>query len=156
AVRHHGPTGRRHGGTRRPQRRDAGRSAAMSPELVARRRLGAQQIEAQVTTIVANLGALDVDAASLPALSAVSMACAAAQARIAVRLAAAAAEAGAPTTGQPEAFISVKEAAVRLAVGPQWIYRRRAHLPFLRPVGTRGLRVSARALDRYLANRRSL
>jgi len=105
---------------------------------------------------VADLCALDVDAASLPALSALSLACTATQARIAVRIAAAAAEAGAPTTGQPDAFISVKEAAVRLAVGPQWIYRRQAHLPFLRRMGARGLRVSARALDRYLANRRSL
>jgi|SRR5262245_59060772 len=128
----------------------------MIPESVARRRPGTQPTEGQVATIVADLGALDVDAASLPALSAVSMACAAAQARIAVRLAAAATEQAAPTTGQPEAFISVKEAAVRLAVGPQWIYRRQAHLPFLRRIGARGLRVSARALDRYLATRRSL
>jgi excisionase family DNA binding protein len=129
----------------------------MIPELVPRRRSRAtERIEARVATIVADLCTLDLDAASLPALSALSMACAATQARVAVRMAAAAAEAGAPTTEQPEAFISVKEAAVRLAVGPQWIYRRRAHLPFLRPVGTRGLRVSAKAFDRYLANRRSL
>jgi hypothetical protein len=129
----------------------------MIPELVARRWApGTQQIEAQVTTIVADLCTLDVDAASLSALSAVSLACSATQARIAVRMAATTAEPGAPTTGQPDAFISVKEAALRLDVRPQWIYRRKAHLPFLRRIGTRGLRASARALDRYLANRRSL
>jgi hypothetical protein len=115
-----------------------------------------EQSTTQVAALVAELAAFDVDGAPMPALSAVSIACAATQSRIAMRMAAAAPEQGGTTTGQPETFISVKEAAVRLAVGPQWIYRRQAHLPFLRRIGARGLRASARALDRYLANRRPL
>jgi hypothetical protein len=49
----------------------------------------------------------------------------------------------------PERFIPVKEAAVRLGQSPKWIYETRPGCPFVRRVGTRSLKVSVLALDRY-------
>jgi Helix-turn-helix domain len=48
-------------------------------------------------------------------------------------------------------LISVKEAAGRLGVSPRWLYNR-PDLPFMRRIEGR-VRVSERALERYLARR---
>jgi predicted DNA-binding transcriptional regulator AlpA len=72
---------------------------------------------------------------------------------------AALATAAAPSNGpcSPEApaedrLLDVEEAARRLAVSPDWLYRRATRLPFtVRPGRT--LRFSARGLERYLRQR---
>jgi hypothetical protein len=118
-----------------------------------RPRCQAEQLARHVTALVAALGALDVEQTPRAALAALLLAFAATEQRIAVRMATAAAEPPAAAVMGPDAFISVKQAAARLGVGPQWIYRRRARLPFVRRVGTRGVRVDGAALDRYRATR---
>jgi excisionase family DNA binding protein len=58
------------------------------------------------------------------------------------------------STAAEEKLICVKEAAARLAVSPQWMYRRKDRLPFVQRLGVRSLRISRAALDRYLTTRR--
>lgn len=106
-----------------------------------------------VASAVTALEALDLEHAPPAALVPLLAACAATEARIAVRLATASAEAPTPAPAGPERLISVGDAAARLAVTPQWIYEHQKRLPFVRRVGTRALRVSEPALERYMARR---
>jgi len=104
--------------------------------------------------VVAALEALDLDHASPATLVPVLAACAALEARIAVRFATATAEAPAPAEVGPDRFLTVREAAARLGVKPQYIYEHQATLPFVERVGSRALRVSERRLARYMASRK--
>jgi excisionase family DNA binding protein len=49
-------------------------------------------------------------------------------------------------------LLDVKEAARRLGVAPDWLYRRARNLPFTVPLG-RTLRFSASGLERYIRQR---
>jgi excisionase family DNA binding protein len=104
--------------------------------------------------MVAALEALDIAHAAPGALVPLLAACAAAEARIAVRLVTA--EPAAPTDAGPDRFLTVREAAPRLGVKPQYIYEHKATLPFVVRVGSRAIRVSEARLTRYLANRTRL
>lgn len=121
------------------------------------RQLSAERhVAAQVAAVVAELAALEVEQAPLAALSALLTACAATETRVALRVVSASAEAPAAAPAGPERLISVRAAAARLAVTPQWIYEHQGRLPFVRRVGARALRVSEAALERYLTTRTRL
>lgn len=49
-------------------------------------------------------------------------------------------------------LLTVEEAAARLGVSPDWLYRRTKSLPFVVRVGGR-VRFSARGIERYIRNR---
>jgi hypothetical protein len=104
---------------------------------------------------VAALEALDLAHASPEALVPLLAACAATEARIAVRLATAAAESPTPVDAGPDRFLTVREAAARLGMTPQYIYDNQVTLPFVGHVG-RAVRVSEHRLARYMANRTRL
>jgi len=106
-----------------------------------------------LATVVAALEALDLAAAPSEALVALLAACAATEARIAVRLATA--EPPAPVDAGSDRFLTVREAAARLGMKPQYIYDNKATLPFVSRLG-RAVRVSERRLARYMANRTRL
>lgn len=60
-----------------------------------------------------------------------------------------------PITAPPtdsDRLLTVVEACTRLNVQASWLYRNSSKLPFVRKLGTQ-LRVSERALERYLRNR---
>ncbi len=60
-----------------------------------------------------------------------------------------------PTNGeapQADSMLTVKEAALRLGMSVDWLYRRTARLPFVVRLG-RQVRFSAQGIDRYLKNR---
>lgn len=50
-------------------------------------------------------------------------------------------------------LLDVPQAAERLKVAPDWIYRRSKSLPFMVRLGPRVLRCSAARLDRYIRQR---
>jgi excisionase family DNA binding protein len=54
--------------------------------------------------------------------------------------------------GDSQALLSIDEAAARLGVSPDWLYRRTKSLPFVVRVG-RHVRFSSSAIDRYIRNR---
>jgi hypothetical protein len=114
---------------------------------------GSQDLDMDLAGVVAALEALDLAHAPPEALVPVLAACAATEARIAVRLATAAAEPPAPADTGADRFLTVREAAARLGVKPQYIYEHQATLPFVERVGSRALRVSERRLARYMATR---
>jgi predicted DNA-binding transcriptional regulator AlpA len=99
------------------------------------------------------LEALDLEHAPPEALTPLLVACAATEARIAVRLATASAEPAAPVDTGPDRFLTVREAAARVGMKPQYIYEQQVTLPFVVRVGSRAIRVSERRLARYMANR---
>jgi predicted DNA-binding transcriptional regulator AlpA len=105
--------------------------------------------------VVAALEALDLEHAPPEALVPVLAACAATEARIAVRLATASAE-PAPAEAGSDRYLTVREAAARVGMKPQYIYENKATLPFVVRVGNRAIRVSERRLARYMANRTRL
>jgi excisionase family DNA binding protein len=105
-----------------------------------------------LASVVAALEALDLAHAPPGAMVSLLAACAATEARIAVRLATAAAEPAAPVDAGPDRFLTVKEAAARLGMTPQYIYDNQATLPFVAHVG-RAVRISEHKLGRYMANR---
>ena len=51
-----------------------------------------------------------------------------------------------------DTLLTVEEAADRLGVSPDWLYRRTSQLPFVVRVG-RHVRFSAKGIDRYIRNR---
>src|SRR5262245_51039848 len=112
---------------------------------------GSQYPDTDLAGVVATLEALDLEHAPQEALRTLLLAFAATETRIAVRLPAATAPAPAPAA--PETFISVRAAAARLGVKPQYIYEHQATLPFVVRVGSRALRVSEVRLARYMAHR---
>jgi predicted DNA-binding transcriptional regulator AlpA len=57
-----------------------------------------------------------------------------------------------PPTAAGDRLLDVKDAARRLGVGPDWIYRRVTTLPFVTRLG-RTVRVSEAGLERYLRSR---
>ncbi len=54
---------------------------------------------------------------------------------------------------EPDRFLTIKEAAALLKKPVRWFYRNQKSLPFMRPIGERGLRCSEKALDAYMKNR---
>lgn len=60
--------------------------------------------------------------------------------------------AGAPQEATEDRLFNVDEAASRLGVSPDWLYRRAATLPFTVRLG-RALRFSPEGLDRYIRQR---
>ena len=50
-------------------------------------------------------------------------------------------------------LLTVKEAAQKLGVLPDWLYRRAKKLPFTVRLGKRHLRFSARGIERYIRQR---
>lgn len=53
-----------------------------------------------------------------------------------------------------ERLLSVREAAERLGMSVDWMYRHARQLPFTRRVGTRTVKFDAAGLDRWVAQRR--
>ena len=106
-----------------------------------------------LASVVVALEALDLNHALPGALVPLLAACAATEARIAVRLAMA--EPPAAVDAGPDRFLTVREAAARLAMKPQYIYDNKATLPFVARVG-RAVRISEHKLARYMANRTRL
>jgi excisionase family DNA binding protein len=96
------------------------------------------------------LEALDeVPAEHLPA---VALYLAALQGRAAARSLAACPPTAAVPGNAAEALLDVREAALRLNVSVDWLYRHARRLPFTRRVG-RAVRFDAAALARWLAHR---
>jgi hypothetical protein len=114
---------------------------------------GSPYSDTDLGVVVAALEALDLKHAPPGALVPLLVACAGTATRIAACLATAATEAPAPTPAAPEAFISVKAAAARLGVAPNWLYRRKKTLPFMREIVPGTWRVSVPALERWMAAR---
>jgi excisionase family DNA binding protein len=56
------------------------------------------------------------------------------------------------TTSRNDDMLAVAEAAKRLGVSVDWLYRRTSRLPFVVRLG-RQVRFSAQGIDRYLKNR---
>jgi predicted DNA-binding transcriptional regulator AlpA len=100
--------------------------------------------------VVAALEAFDLEHVPPGALVPLLAACFATAARIAVRLATASAEPAAPVDTAPDRFLTVREAAARVGMKPQYIYEHQATLPFVVRVGSRAIRVSELRLERYM------
>jgi predicted DNA-binding transcriptional regulator AlpA len=60
----------------------------------------------------------------------------------------------APSPSGPEHLLGVEEAAARLGMSTDWLYRHARQLPFTRRVGRRALKFDSASLDRWLAQRR--
>jgi excisionase family DNA binding protein len=114
---------------------------------------GSQYSNTDLAEVVAALEALDLELASPAALGPLLAACAAIETRIAVRLVTAAADPPAPADTGADRFLTVREAAARLGVKPQYIYEHKKTLPFVERVGSRAIRISERRLARYMATR---
>jgi predicted DNA-binding transcriptional regulator AlpA len=100
---------------------------------------------AAVTTMPAeHLPALLLDIASIQSRLA------AASSAISARLLA---EAAATSGNASEALLNVREAAIRLNVSVDWLYRHAKRLPFTRRVGSRAVRFDPAGLVRWLAHR---
>src|SRR6516165_4009520 len=97
---------------------------------------GSQDLDMDLAEVVAALEALDLDHASPAALVPLLAACAGIETRIAVRLATAAAEPPAPAAVGADRFLTVRAAAARLGVKPQYIYEHKKTLPFVERVGS--------------------
>jgi predicted DNA-binding transcriptional regulator AlpA len=57
-------------------------------------------------------------------------------------------------TGGLEHLLDVQEAATRLGMSTDWLYRHARQLPFTRRVGRRALKFDSASLDRWVAQRR--
>lgn len=92
------------------------------------------------------------DAAAVPAEAVPEVLCrlAALQTVLAARLASAARTGG--TSDAPDSLLTISEAAERLSVSKDWLYRRSRRLPFAVRVG-RHVRFSARGIERYIRQR---
>jgi predicted DNA-binding transcriptional regulator AlpA len=88
-------------------------------------------------------------AADLPldALAALQAQCAAAQGAIAAAMLA---HPGAPASPAPDCLVTAEQAAERLAVSKDWLYRAAKDLPFTVRLGADMLRFSAAGIDRYI------
>jgi excisionase family DNA binding protein len=61
----------------------------------------------------------------------------------------------APSTPvQSDRLLTAEEAAERLGMSKEWIYKKAARLPFTVRVGSRALRFSSTGIDKYQARRR--
>lgn len=99
--------------------------------------------------VVAPLPAVEaVDALASETLPGFLAQLAALQARVAARIASPFLTREAPR--EQDMLLTVKQAAARLGVSPDWLYRRAATLPFTRPLSPRALRFSATGIDRWL------
>jgi hypothetical protein len=93
-----------------------------------------------------------LDAVAVEDLPAVALYLAALQSAAAARLAAATRPVAVSRNGT-EALLDVREAAARLHVSPDWLYRRAKQLPFSRRVG-RAVRFDPAGLARWVALQR--
>ena len=111
-----------------------------------------QQASSQIAALAAELGALDIEHAPLPALAALLTVCASAENRIAVRMATASAE---PPETLATRMLAVTETAARTGMSRGWLYReaRAGRLPFARRIGRRSVFDEA-GLNRWLTRRR--
>jgi excisionase family DNA binding protein len=96
----------------------------------------------------------DVDAIPADALPAFVLALAVLQARAAVRLTAEPPAALALVEPAREILIDADEAATRLGMSKDWLYRHARRLPFTRRMGSRSVRFSETGLERWLAHQR--
>jgi excisionase family DNA binding protein len=64
------------------------------------------------------------------------------------------AAAGASGGGSADRLLSAQEAAERLGMSVDWLYRHARGLPFTRRVGTRTIKFDADGLDRWVAMQR--
>ena len=78
---------------------------------------------------------------------------AALQTMLAARLAAEATSSPATSEQGPEKLLDVRQAAERIGMSTDWLYRHKDKLPFTRPVGTRTVRFSDAGITRWLARR---
>jgi hypothetical protein len=79
---------------------------------------------------------------------------AALQAAIAAKLAAASPAPATSNGAAAGALLDVHEAAARLRVSPDWLYRHARQLPFTRRVGRRAVRFDPESLGRWVAMQR--
>ena len=62
----------------------------------------------------------------------------------------------APSTPvQSDRLLTAEQAAERLGMSKEWIYKKAARLPFTVRVGSRALRFSSTGIDKYQARRRN-
>jgi predicted DNA-binding transcriptional regulator AlpA len=92
----------------------------------------------------------EVPAAELPAIV---LRLAALQSAVAARLTAEATSAPAASEQAPEKLLDVRQAAERVGMSADWLYRHKDKLPFTRLVGTRTVRFSDAGITRWLAHR---
>jgi hypothetical protein len=133
------------------------------PDLLAERTVAADGTSASGASAVAAIAALDPTRLPAPALPALLVALAGLQTRVAARLVGllpperpgeVARLGGARDAAGTDAWISVADAARRLAVSPKTLYRHRHRYPFVREATPGHWRVSVTALDRWMASRR--
>jgi excisionase family DNA binding protein len=110
-------------------------------------RLDEQQLSIDLADLVRDpLRLANVDRAHIPALL---TQLSAVQASMAARLVATAHDA---TNDAEDTLLDVEDAAQRLGVSEDWLYRRTKSLPFVVRVG-RHVRFSAKGIDKYIRNR---
>jgi excisionase family DNA binding protein len=94
----------------------------------------------------------DIDRLPVRTLPSFIVELAALQARAAIRLHE---HAVSPEPGpSPEQLLTVHEAAARLGMSVDWLYRHKDKLPFAQRVGRRAVRFSKTGLDKWAAQRR--
>jgi predicted DNA-binding transcriptional regulator AlpA len=54
----------------------------------------------------------------------------------------------------PDRLLDVRQAAARLGMSPDWLYRHKRELPFARRIGRRAVRFSEAGLERWERQRR--
>ena len=54
-----------------------------------------------------------------------------------------------------DSLLDAEEAAITLAVSPDWLYRNAKRLPFTRKLGPKMLRFSYQGIQKYLATRKT-
>ncbi len=54
-----------------------------------------------------------------------------------------------------DSLLDAEEAAITLAVSPDWLYRNAKKLPFARKLGPKVLRFSHRGMEKWLATRKT-
>ena len=100
------------------------------------------------------LSRVDVKSAPRELLEALLVALASKQAEIAVQLAVSSNRAESVKL-QHDELLDVEQAARRLGVKPDWVYKRAAKLPFTVRLGERKLRFSAKAIETYIRRHRA-
>jgi excisionase family DNA binding protein len=95
----------------------------------------------------------DIDRLPLRALPNLIAELAGLQARAAARLRQSDTAAESSTVGS-DRLLDIREAAARLGMSADWLYRHRDKLPFARRVGRRAVRFSESDLERWIAAQR--
>jgi predicted DNA-binding transcriptional regulator AlpA len=93
---------------------------------------------------------IDTDAVTAADIPALLVQIAAAQSALAARLLSNATQLPAPAASEAERLLNVDQAAAKLCVTPDWLYRRAKKLGLAVKLGDGTLRFSANAIDRYI------